>query len=73
MRLAMQVLLEELNEAKARDMLGRDYYERSESASMGYRNGYRESEQSGWEGLSALGSAVLRSARSWPWATGPWA
>lgn len=33
MRLAMQVLLEELNEAKARDMLGRDYYERSESAS----------------------------------------
>ena len=41
-RLGVQVLLEEAHEAKVRDLLGRDYYERSGSERTGYRNGYRQ-------------------------------
>ncbi len=40
-RLGVQVLLEAAHEAKVRDLLGRDYYERSGNERTGYRNGYR--------------------------------
>lgn len=40
---AMRLIVEEALEAKARDLLGRDRYERRAEASRGYRNGSRES------------------------------
>ncbi len=49
-RLGVQVLLEEAHEAKVRDLLGRDYYERSGSERTGYRNGYRQGRLKTTEG-----------------------
>jgi len=43
MRRAMQLIVEEALEAKVRDLLGRDHYERRSAGARGYRNGYRES------------------------------
>ena len=43
MRQAMQLIVEEALEAKARDLLGRDRYQRRSEIDRGYRNGYRES------------------------------
>ena len=40
-RLAVQLIIEEVLEAEARDKLGRERYERSEGEPSGYRNGYR--------------------------------
>lgn len=42
MQLAMRLILEEVLEAKVRDLLGRGYYERRTGEAGGYRNGYRE-------------------------------
>lgn len=39
LRLALQYIVEEALEAKTRDLLGREYYQRGEAG--GYRNGYR--------------------------------
>jgi transposase-like protein len=43
MRQAMRLIVEEALEAKARDLLGREHYERRSESDRGYRNGYRES------------------------------
>ena len=38
----MQLIVEEALEAKPRELVGRDHYERGAEADRGYRNGYRE-------------------------------
>ena len=40
-RLAVQLVIEEVLEGEARDKLGRERYERAEGEASGYRNGYR--------------------------------
>jgi transposase-like protein len=40
---SLRLIVEEALEAKARDLLGRDHYERRSEANRGYRNGSRES------------------------------
>ena len=42
MQLAMRLIVEEALEGKARDVLGRDHYERRGGEQTGYRNGHRE-------------------------------
>lgn len=50
MRLATQLIVEEALEAKARDILGRDAYQRRASGQEGYRNGYRPGRLKSSEG-----------------------
>ncbi len=50
MRLASQLILEEAMDAKARDIVGRDRYERRAEGEEGYRNGYRRGRLKSSEG-----------------------
>ncbi|MBC7293425.1 MAG: transposase, partial [Thermoleophilia bacterium] len=49
-RLAVRQIVEEALEATARDILGRDYYARSQGKEQGWRNGYREGHLATAEG-----------------------
>lgn len=49
-RLAMRRIMEEALEAAVRDLLGRGYYERSDSSDSGYRNGNRKRRLKSAEG-----------------------
>ena len=60
MRLAMRMIVEQGLEAKSRDLLGRDHYERREDGNRGYRNGYRESGLKTAEGEVRFGVPQLR-------------
>jgi len=50
MRLATRLLVEEALEAKTRDLVGREYYERRGEGDRGYRNGYRRGRLRSSEG-----------------------
>jgi transposase-like protein len=58
-RLAVQLIIEEVLEAEARDKLGRERYERAEGEPSGYRNGLCFpkiiSERNGGAGRTRLG------------------
>lgn len=62
MRLGVQVLMEEAHEAKVRDVLGREYYERGSGEPTGYRNGYREGRLRSAEGEVCYAVPQVRGA-----------
>lgn len=64
MRLAMRLIVEEALEAKARDLLGRDHYERRSQGARGYRNGHRESRLRSAEGEIQFSVPQLRDIDS---------
>src|SRR5262245_31344664 len=59
-RLAVQLIIEEVLEAEARDKLGRERYERSEGEPSGYRNGYRTGRLKTAEGSVRFSAPQLR-------------
>lgn len=59
-RLAAQLIIEEVLEAEARDKLGRERYERTEGESSGYRNGYRTGRLKTAEGSVRFSAPQLR-------------
>lgn len=60
MRLAMRLIVEQALEGQARDVLGRDHYERREQEQPGYRNGHREATLKTAEGEVRYGVPQLR-------------
>ena len=64
-RLAVQLIIEEVLEAEARDKLGRERYERAEGEVSGYRNGYRTGRlKTGGGGGEVLSPAIARYGRA---------
>jgi len=59
-RLAVQLIIEEVLEAEARDKLGRERYERAEGEPSGYRNGYRTGRLKTAEGSVRFSAPQLR-------------
>ena len=59
-RMAVQLIVEEVLEAEARDKLGRERYERAEGESSGYRNGYRTGRMKTAEGTVEFSAPQLR-------------
>jgi putative transposase len=59
-RLAVQLIIEEVLEAEARDKLGRERYERVEGEPSGYRNGYRTGRLKTAEGSVRFSAPQLR-------------
>jgi putative transposase len=59
-RLAVQLIIEEVLEAEARDKLGRERYERAEGEPSGYRNGYRTGRLKTAEGAVRFSAPQLR-------------
>jgi transposase-like protein len=53
-------MMEEAQEAKVRDLLGREYYERGEGERCGYRNGSREGRLKTSEGEVHYASPQVR-------------
>lgn len=62
MRLAMRFVAEEALEAKVRDLLGREYYERAQGEARGHRNGYRRGRLKTSEGEVSYASPQVRDA-----------
>jgi transposase-like protein len=60
MRLATQLILEEALEGKARDVVGRDRYQRRGAGEEGYRNGYRRGRLKSSEGAVEYAVPQLR-------------
>jgi transposase-like protein len=60
MRLAIRLIVEEALEAKSRDVLGREPYERRSDEDRGYRNGYREAGVKTAEGEVRFGVPQVR-------------
>ena len=63
-RMAVQLIVEEVLEAEARDKLGRERYERAEGEASGYRNGYRRGRMKTAEGGGVLSTAIARDGRA---------
>lgn len=62
-RLGVKQMIEEALEAKVRDLLGREYYERDvDGAARGYRNGYRQGRLKTSEGEIRYASPQVRDA-----------
>jgi putative transposase len=59
-RMAVQLIVEEVLEGEARDKLGRERYERAEGESCGYRNGYRRGRMKTAEGTVEFSAPQLR-------------
>src|SRR5262245_7768130 len=59
-RMAVQLIVEEVLEGKARDKLGRERYERAEGEASGYRNGYRRGRMKTAEGTVEFSAPQLR-------------
>jgi putative transposase len=62
-RLAVQLIIEEVLEAEARDKLGRERYERAEGEPSGYRNGYRTGRLKTAEGSVRFSAPQLRDCQ----------
>ena len=62
-RMAVQLIVEEVLGGEARDKLGRERYERAEGEASGYRNGYRRGRMKTAEGTVEFSAPQLRDVR----------